>query len=86
MDTKYDEDFLVIEATIEANKQQSDKTHKNNNEKITLITENQRETNEKLKETNEKLTLILTAMNIDKNNISKYSPAQKDTFTPPYQW
>ena len=55
MDIKSDEKFLFIEATIEANKQDTD-------EKITRITENQ-------KETNDKLTLLLTAMKIDKNNI-----------------
>ena len=77
MDTKSDEQFLVIEATIEANKQESDKNHKNTDEKITLLTENQKETTETLK-------LILAEMNIDKNNISKSSPSQKDTSTPPY--
>ena len=62
MDTKSDDQFLVIEATIEANKQESDKNHKKTDEKLTLLTENQ-------KETNEKITLLLTAMMIDKNNI-----------------
>ena len=76
MDTKFNENFLAIEVTIEANKQESDKNHKKTDEKPTLLTENQ-------KETNEKLALVLTAMKIDKNNISKSSPAQKDTATPP---
>ena len=40
MDTKSDEQFLVIEATIEANKQESDKNHKETAGKITLLTEN----------------------------------------------
>ena len=53
MDTNYDEQFLVIEATIESNKQESDKNHEKTDEKLTLLTENQ-------KETNEKLTLLLT--------------------------
>ena len=59
MDTKSDEQFLVIEATIESNKKESDKNHKNTDEKLTLIKENQ-------KETYEKITLLLTAMMIDK--------------------
>ena len=37
------------------------------NEKLTLLTENLQ---------------VLTALMIDKTNISKYSPAQKDTWTP----
>ena len=69
MDTKSDEHFLFIEATIGAKKQETD-------EKLTLLTENQ-------KETNKKLTLLLIEMKIDKKNISKSSPAQKDTSTPP---
>ena len=76
MDTKSNEQLLFIEATIEANKQESDKNHKETDEKTTLLTENQKETTETLK-------LILEEMNIDKNNISKSSPAQKDTSTPP---
>ena len=83
MDTKSDEQFLVIEATIETNKKEPDKNHKKTDEKLTLLTENQKETNEKLNETNEKLALILTAMKIDKNNIFISSPAQKDTSPPP---
>ena len=76
MDTKSDEQFLVIEAIIEAKKQESDKNHKETADKITLLTENQKETTETLK-------LILAEIKIDKNNISKSSPAQKDTSTPP---
>ena len=38
MDTKSDEQFLVIEATIEYNKQDFDKNHKKTDEKITLLT------------------------------------------------
>ena len=79
MDTKSDEQFLVIESTIEANKQESDNNHKKTDEKLALLTENQKETNEKLNKTNEKLALILTARKIDKNNISTSSPAKKDT-------
>ena len=83
MDTKSNEQFLVIESTIEsknqaieANKQESDKNHKNTYDKLTLLTENQ-------KDTNEKLTLLLTATKIDKNNISKSSSDQNDTSTTP---
>ena len=75
MDTKSDEQFLVIEATIEANKKESDKNHKETAEKITLLTE-------KHKETTETLKIILAEMKIEKNNISKSSPAQKDTSNP----
>ena len=49
MDTKSDEQFLVIEATIEANKQETD-------EKLTILTENQKETNEKLSSPDQKDT------------------------------
>ena len=78
-----DDQFLAIEATIEANKQESYNNHKKTDEKLTLITENQKETNEKLNETNEKLTVLLAAMKIDKNNISTSSPSQKYTSPPP---
>ena len=40
METKSDEQFLVIKTTIEANKQEDDKNHNNNNEKFTLLTDN----------------------------------------------
>ena len=83
MGTKSDENFLVIESIIEANNKESDKNHKKTDEKITLLKENQKETNEKLNETNEKIALILTAMKIDKNNISTSSPSQKYTSPPP---
>ena len=76
MDNKSDEQLLVIEVTIEDNKQESDKNHKETADKITLPTEKQNETNETLK-------LIMATMNKDKNNISKSSPSQKDTLTPP---
>ena len=69
MDTNSNERFLVIEATIESNKQESDKNHKETAEKITLLTET--------------LNQILEEMKKDKNNISKSSTAQKDTLTPP---
>ena len=49
MDTKSGDQFLAIEATIEANKQESDKNHKYTAEKIALLTENQKETTETLK-------------------------------------
>ena len=49
MDTKSDEKLLVIEATIGENKQDYDKNHKKTDEKLTLLTENQKETNETLK-------------------------------------
>ena len=51
--------------------------------KTTLLTENQKDTNKKLSDTNEKLTILLKVMKIDKNNISEFYPAQKDTSNPP---
>ena len=69
MDNKSNEQFPVIESTIESNKQESDKNHKETAEKITLLTET--------------LNQILEKMKKDKNNISKSSTAQKDTLTPP---
>ena len=74
MDTNSDKQFLAIEVTIEANKQESDKNHKETSDKITILTENQKETTETLK-------LILATMKKYKNYISKSSPAQKDTST-----
>ena len=68
MDTKSDEQFLVIEATIEAKKQEADKNHKETNEKLTLLTDSLQ---------------VLTALMTDKTNFSKSSPYQKDTSTPP---
>ena len=82
MDTNSDKRFLVIEATIETNKQEADKNHKKNDEKLTLLTENHKETNEKIMLLTENLQVLKASMT-DKNNISKYSPAQKDTSTPP---
>ena len=55
MDTKYDEKFLIIEATIETNKQEADKNHRKTEEKLTLLTENHKETNEKITLLTEKL-------------------------------
>ena len=49
MDTKSYEQFLVIEYTIESNKKESDKNHKDTAEKIKLLTEHQKETTETLK-------------------------------------
>ena len=40
MDTKSDEQSLVIKSTIEANKQEADKNHKETNYKLTLLTDN----------------------------------------------
>ena len=76
MDTKSDDQCLAIEATIVANTQESDKNHKETDEKITLLTE-------KYNETHETLKLILATMKKDRNDISRSSLAQKDTSTPP---
>ena len=68
MDTKSYDQFLAIEATIEASKQEADKNHK--------------ETTDNIKQLTETLNQFLAGLK-DKNNISKSSPAQKDTSTPP---
>ena len=68
MDTKSDGQFLAIEANIEVNKQEADKNHN--------------ETTENIKKLTETLNKVLKGLK-DKNNISKSSPAQKDTMTPP---
>ena len=39
MDTKSDDQFLAIEATIEANKQEADKNHNETTENIKQLTE-----------------------------------------------
>ena len=62
MDTKSDDQFLAIEATIEANKQEAD----NNNQEAD---KNHNETADKIKENNETLKHILVEMKKDKNNI-----------------
>ena len=81
MDTNSDEQFLVIKATIETNKQEADNNNNSTDEKLTLLTENHKDTNGKIMLLIENLQ-VLTAMMIDKNNNSKSSPAQKDTSTP----
>ena len=48
MDTKSDEQFLVIKFAIETNKKEADNNHKNTDEKLMLLTENHKETNEKI--------------------------------------
>ena len=69
MDTNSDEQFLVVKATIEDNNQEADKNHKYTNDKLTQLTDNLQ---------------VLIALMTDKTNISKSSPAQKDTSDPPY--
>ena len=68
MDTKSDDQFLDIEATIEENKQEADKNHN--------------ETTENIKQLTETLNKVFKGLT-NKNNISKSSPAQKDAMTPP---
>ena len=68
MNTKSDEQFLFIKSTIEANKQEADKKQMKTYEKLTLLTENLQ---------------VFTSLMTDKTYISKSSPAQKDTSTPP---
>ena len=76
MDTKSDEQFLIIQATIEDNNQEAD--------------EKQMKTSEKKMKNDEKLTQItetinnLTAFMMDQTNNAKLSPTQKDTSTHTY--
>ena len=67
--TKSYEQFLVIEATIKSNKQEADEKQMKTDDKLTLLTENLQ---------------VFTSFMMDHTNISKSSPAQKDTSTPPY--
>ena len=76
MDTKSDENFLVIEDTIETNKQYADKNHNKTDEKPTLLTENHKETNAKITLLTENLQ-VLTALMTGKTNILKSSPDQR---------
>ena len=75
MDTKSDEQFLIIQATIEANKQEADQKQMNTADK-------KMKTYEKLTQHTETLN-NLTAFMMDQTNNSKSSPTQKDTQTPP---
>ena len=68
MDTNYDEQFLVIAATIESKKPAAAEKQTKTDEKLTLLTENLQ---------------VLTAFMMDQTNISKSSPDQKDASTPP---
>ena len=67
MDTKSDEQFLTVEATIKANKQEADRNQVKTDKKLTKITED--------------LQKLITLM-MDQDNLSRSSPSQKDTSTP----
>ena len=71
MDTKYDKQFLIIQATIESNKQEAD-------EKKMNTTDKQMKTDEKLTQITENLQ-VLTVLTMDQTYISKSSPTHKDT-------
>ena len=68
IDNKSDENFLIIQDTIEANKQEAAEKQIKTDEKITQLTETLNN---------------LTAFMMDQTNNSKSSPTQKDTSTPP---
>ena len=68
MDNNYDEQFLIIQATIEDNKQETDEKKMKTDEKLTHITE-------KLK--------VSTAFMMNQTKILYFSPAQKDASTTP---
>ena len=71
MDNKSDEQFLVIQSKIDANKQETGEKQMNNNKKLTQITEY-------LKVFTETITYMM-----DQTNISKFSLARKDTSNHP---
>ena len=71
MDNRSDEQFLIIQATIESNRQETYDKQINTDKKLTNITEDLNF-----------LTEIITSM-MDQTNNSKFSPAQKDTSNPP---
>ena len=74
MDTKYDEQLLIIQATIEAKNQEA-------YEKQLKTAEKQMKNDEKLTQLTETIN-NLTAFIMDQYNITKSSPTQKDTSTP----
>ena len=69
MDNKSDEQFIIMQAIIEANKQEMKSNKKDPNEKIMKLTEDFKE--------------ILASIT-DQINTLKYSPTQKDSTNPPY--
>ena len=71
MDTKSDEQFLVIQSNIESNKQEADK-------KDMKTAEKKMKTDEKLTQLTENLQ-VLIALIMDHTNIYKSSTTRKDT-------
>ena len=71
MDTKNEEHILIIQETIESNKQEAD-------DKDMKTAEKQMNTDDKLTQLTENLQ-VLTALTMDQTNISKSSPTHKDT-------
>ena len=71
MDTKSNDQFLAIETTIVANKQEADKTIDTNKQEAD---KNHKETTDNIKQLTETLNQVLAGLK-DKNNISKSSPA-----------
>ena len=68
MHNKSDEQFFVIEATIETNNQEAYKNHKKSDKKVMLLTENHKTTNEKITLLTENLQ-VLTALMTNTTNI-----------------
>ena len=75
MDTKSDEELLIIQATIEANKHEADK-------KDMKTAEKKMKTDEKLTQLTENLQ-VFTALMMYQTSISKSSPTKNDTSNPP---
>ena len=67
MDNKSDEKFFIVQATIEAKRQEIYEKKMKTDEKLTNVTE-------ELKFLTETITLVM-----DQTNISKFLPSQKDT-------
>ena len=67
MENKSDEQFIIMQAAIEDNKQETKSNKKDSDEKIMQFTETLK---------------VLTAFMMDQNNIQKCSTTNKDTYTP----
>ena len=72
MDSNSDEQFLIVKATVEANRKYTDEKQMNTDEKLTKVTEDPKF-----------LTATITSM-IDQTKFFKFSPAQKDESNPQY--
>ena len=68
MDNKSNEQFLFIQATVDANNQEADEKHMKTDEKLTHITEIHMQTDEKLTQLTEDLKVLSVFMMNQTNN------------------